>query len=145
MKCPKCKAYIPMTRSEASHRHYFAAIREAYNNLPERVTMEWWTQSAEHLRKYALIKTGHCDRSVLHLASPDACLAAAIQLRQRDKYSEVTIQDNMLSWSTAHSQQLNAMGKKDFERSKEDVLGFLAGLLEVSKQHLLDASEQHAI
>ena len=50
-------------RSIASHRHYFAAINEAWQNLPEDKVARY--PSAEHLRKWALIKSGyHNERSI---------------------------------------------------------------------------------
>src|SRR5690349_2757067 len=47
------------SRSQASHRHYFAAVYDAWLNLPELDAERFPT--VEHLRKYALIRAGYCD------------------------------------------------------------------------------------
>ncbi len=44
-------------RSAKSHAHYFACVTDAWANLPEEYEGRWPT--ADHLRKYALIKTGY--------------------------------------------------------------------------------------
>src|SRR5258708_29139141 len=51
-------------RSHASHRQYFAAVHEAWLNLPEHLQLAFPTE--DPLRKYALIKAGFCD--VRHVA-----------------------------------------------------------------------------
>src|SRR5690348_4856735 len=45
-------------RSEASHGHFFAAVTEAWQNLPHGLDDEF--PSANHLRKFALIKANYC-------------------------------------------------------------------------------------
>ena len=51
-------------RSPQSHSHYFAALAEAWQNLPHHLTDRWAT--SEHLRKWALIKAGyHDERSIV--------------------------------------------------------------------------------
>src|SRR5690349_5837899 len=49
-----------LERSTASHNHEFAFLASAWQNLPERFSNEPWAQSAEHLRKFALISCGFC-------------------------------------------------------------------------------------
>jgi hypothetical protein len=66
---PRChKQYVvgeayPMIphedRSTNSHNHFFAAVHEAWKNLPEKMTARFPT--SEHLRKWALIKAGYAD------------------------------------------------------------------------------------
>ena len=46
-------------RSIASHNFYFAAVHEAFLNLPEAMAERF--PSADHLRKYALIRAGFRD------------------------------------------------------------------------------------
>src|ERR1700686_3330797 len=46
-------------RSRASHSQYFAALHDAYANLPERISARW--QSQEHFRKWLLIECGWFD------------------------------------------------------------------------------------
>src|SRR5262245_16274497 len=44
-------------RSHKSHAHYFAAIQEAWNNLPDDKREQYPTP--EHLRAWALIRAGY--------------------------------------------------------------------------------------
>ena len=48
-------------RSKASHDHFFAIINEAWKNLPEDMGDDF--PSPEHLRKWALIKSGFCSET----------------------------------------------------------------------------------
>src|SRR3546814_6543664 len=54
-------------RSQKSHNHYFAAVAEAWKNLPEDVAERF--ASSEHLRKWALIKAGWRDERTIVCAS----------------------------------------------------------------------------
>ncbi|MDO1560383.1 hypothetical protein Q0812_13190 [Brevundimonas sp. 2R-24] len=64
-------------RSQASHRHYFASVAEAWLNLPENLAERFAT--SEHLRKYALIQTGHRDeRTMVCSSKAEAQRLAAI-------------------------------------------------------------------
>ena len=44
-------------RSTATHNHYFAAINEAWQSLPDHLMAEY--PSPEHLRKKMLIRAGY--------------------------------------------------------------------------------------
>jgi hypothetical protein len=57
-------------RSAASHAHQFAWLHDAWLSLPERYRNEPWAQTSEHLRKYALIRTGYCRHADLRLRHP---------------------------------------------------------------------------
>ena len=54
-------------RSANTHRHFFAAVNEAWSNLPEPLAERFPT--AEHLRKYALVKAGYFDARTIVAAS----------------------------------------------------------------------------
>lgn len=75
-------------RSESSHNHYFAAIGNAWNTLPDHLLAEYPT--AEHLRKKMLVKCGYADeRTVVCASKAEAERVAAFinadgQLRCRD-------------------------------------------------------------
>ena len=49
-------ATFNLQRSERSHHHYFAALEELFNNLPEGIANEFFKR--EHFRKRGLIETG---------------------------------------------------------------------------------------
>jgi hypothetical protein len=131
-------------RTEASHRHYFAAVNEAWNSLPERFRDEWWAVSAEHLRKYALIMTGHCKTTSIACKNANLALYAMLEFRERDHYSMVSCDNYTVHWSTALSQDERHMKKKAFEKSKQDVLDYLAQLIGVPTMELIEAGKQAA-
>lgn len=114
-------------RSAASHRHEFAEVREAWMNLPEDAHDRWPT--SEHLRKWALIKTGwREERSIVCSSAAEANRIKAF-IRGMDDYAVVVAQRNVVIVMTAKSQSMKAMGKIDFQRSKDDVLRAVAELI----------------
>jgi len=116
-------------RSAASHRHYFAAINEAWHSLNEEQTAQW--PSPEHLRKACLIRAGYRDeRSVVCGSKANAEHVAAF-IRPMDDYAIVSVSGTTVVVLTAKSQSMRAMGKQAFTESKEAVLNVLADLLGV--------------
>lgn len=120
-------------RSIASHNHQFAEIAEAWKNLPERFHNQPWAQSAEHLRKYALIRTGFCDTQTFACGSRAEAMRWASNLRPIDEYSVVTVEGTTVYRFTAQSQSMRAMGKQRFQESKQAILDWLDDLLEVER------------
>lgn len=119
-------------RSQESHRHYFASLAEMFDSLPEKYADEPWAQSSEHLRRYALIKTG------FHLATEYVCGSEAeakrwaANLRPLDEYAIVVRRGAVVTRYTAKSQSYRAMPEKgEFQRSKQAVLDFVADLIEL--------------
>jgi hypothetical protein len=129
-------------RSQASHNHYFAAIAEAWANLPEREAERHLT--AEHLRKYALIKSGYADQEDFVAGSKAEAVRLATALRKVDGYSVVTISGCVVTRWTAKTQRMNAMGRKDFQESKQAVLDYVAGLVGVSPDELSSNAQRAA-
>lgn len=126
---------VDPARSMASHRHYFAAVYEAWLNLPEGDAERW--PSADHLRKYALIRAGYRDeRSIVCSSKAEAQRIAAF-IKPIDDYALVAVSEAVVRVYTAKSQNIRAMGRKVFAESKDAVLGILAGMIEVSKEQLL--------
>jgi hypothetical protein len=121
-------------RSQASHGHYFAALAEAWANLPEREAERHMT--AEHLRKYALIKCGYADQQDFVTNSKAEAIRLAAVIGSIDEYAVVTISGNVVTRWTAQSQSMRAMGKKAFQESKQSVLDYVAGLVGVSPDEL---------
>jgi hypothetical protein len=132
----------PELRSSPSHRHYFACIREAWVNLPEKYAQRFATD--EHLRKYALIKTGFRDeRSIVCTSKAEARRVAAF-VRPIDDYAIITVEGRLIVQFTAKSQSAAAMGKSQFQASKEAVLGILADMIGVDPTTLADAADRSA-
>lgn len=125
-------------RSAVSHRHYFAAIHDAWLNLPEGEAERF--PSSEHLRKWALIKAGFADeRSVVCASNAEANRIAAF-IRPFDGYGVVVVREATVKVYSAQSQSLKAMGKVEFQRSKQAVLDIVAALIGVDAKALSQQS-----
>jgi hypothetical protein len=116
-------------RSTNSHNHFFAAVHEAWKNLPERLTPRFPT--SEHLRKWALIKSGYADERSIACATADEALKIAAFIKPMDDFAVVVVADATIKVFTAKSQSARAMGKEDFQGSKQAVLDTVAHLIGV--------------
>lgn len=123
-------------RSDASHRHFFSALKEAWDSLPDKYAAEPWAQSPEHLRRYALIRKGFCDTQTVAAGSNAAALRVAAAMRGLNEYALVSVQGATVHVFQAESQSYRAMGKERFQQSKDAVLAFIADLLGVSPADL---------
>ncbi|WEX10337.1 hypothetical protein [Chelativorans sp. AA-79] len=121
-------------RSSESHRHYFASIKEGWENLPENIAAEFPTP--EHLRKRALIKAGYYDSHSIVCSSKAEALRLAAFIRPLDEYGVVRVDGAVVTRYTAKSQSMRAMGKREFQASKEKVLDVIASMIEVSRDEL---------
>lgn len=121
-------------RSMRSHRHYFACVKDAWDNLPEQLAERFPT--SEHLRKYALIRAGYRDeRSIVAGSKAEAQRLAAF-MKPMDEYAVVIVQEAMVTVYTAKSQSMRAMGKTTFAESKERVLDVLSQMIGTSRDVL---------
>lgn len=125
-------------RSGNSHRHFFASIQSAWANLPESIGKQFPT--SEHLRKRALIEAGFHDCHSVVLSSHAEALRVAAFMEPLDEYGVIIVKAATVTRYTAKSQSMKAMGKVDFQRSKEAVLDFVAGLVGTSIQSLKDSA-----
>jgi hypothetical protein len=120
-------------RSPASHRHYFAMIKEAWENLPQ-TEVRWPTP--EHLRKWALIKAGYYDeKQVVCATKAEALRWTPVLIAASGEYAVVVPRGPVVTIYTAKSQSMKAMGREAFQASKDAVLAIVADLIsvEVSK------------
>jgi hypothetical protein len=116
-------------RSRASHNQYFAAVHEAWMNLPERLQIGFPTET--HLRKYALIEAGFCTvKRVLKGARVTIDRYAVIDT---DDHGGVTVYE-ALSQKTRGP---GAMSATDFKKSKQLVLEIVANMVGVTPEQLL--------
>lgn len=126
-------------RSSATHRHYFALINEAWQSLPEGMADRFPT--ADHLRKWALIKAGYRDeRSVVCASKAEAQRVKAF-VRPIDDYAVVVASEAVVIVYTAKSQSMKAMGKAEFQASKVAVLDTIASLIDVTPETLTRQQE----
>lgn len=117
-------------RSQASHNHFFAIVNDAWLNLPENVAGQF--ASSEHLRKWALIKAGYRDERTLVASSKAEAIRLAAFIKPIDDFAVVTVNGVVVTSYTAKSQSHKAMGRETFQRSKDDVLAVLDGMLGTS-------------
>lgn len=119
-------------RSEASHRHYFARIAELWANLPEAFASAPYAMNPETLRKHALIATGYADVAPIVVETQAAAerVAAVIPSMHRE-YCVVSVVGTTVVVATAASQSTKAMGRKLFQKSKDDVLGWISNIVGV--------------
>lgn len=116
-------------RSTNSHNHFFASVGEVWKNLPEKYSKRFAT--AEHLRKWILIKAGYADERSIACATPEEALRVASFIKPMDDYSIVIVADATIKVFTAKSQSPRAMDKKTFQESKQAVLDIAAEMIGV--------------
>lgn len=124
-------------RSMASHGHFFAAVTEAWRNLPEAMGERY--PDADTLRKDALIRTGYRDEREIVCASKAEALRVAAFIRGGQGYSVVVVSGAVVTEYVAKSQSMKAMGKEAFAASKDAVLTYLAELIGVTTEQLSQA------
>lgn len=114
-------------RSRASHNQYFAALHDAWLNLAAEFAERFPTE--EHLRKWALIRAGFRDERSIVAASKAEAQRLVAFMRPLDDYAVVIARDAVVIVYTAKSQSVHAMGKAEFQRSKQAVLDVVAELI----------------
>lgn len=129
-------------RSGPSHRRYFAAVREAWKNLPPLMAEKFPTDL--HLRRWALIKAGYFTSRALPCGSPALARQAQAWCRPLDEFSIVTVEGSTCWIFTAKSQDYASMDKKEFRESSDKVMDVIAAEIAVSKQDLIDNADRAA-
>lgn len=128
-------------RSDKTHKHEFAWLREAWLNLPEHLADEFPT--AEHLRKHALIVAGFYNETVLDVGSNAAALRVAQFARGEDEYAAAVVRGPIVAVRKAKSQSRRTMDKHEFQASKTAILELIAAMLGVDP-HTLNKQEEKA-
>jgi hypothetical protein len=128
-------------RSHKSHCHQFAFLTEAWRNLPHRYDNEPWAQSAETLRKHALIISKFCTVEAFACATRAEAERWARVLRTGEEYCIVTIDGNTIHRFRAESQSRRSMGARRFQESKQSLMNFLDDLLKVERGATEQAGE----
>jgi hypothetical protein len=123
-------------RSDPSHRHEFAWLREAWMSLPEHLADLPHCASPEHLRKWALIRAGYSDSHTIVCASKAEAIRVAAFIRPIDEFAVVVTQGATVTRYTAKSQSKRAMGAKDFQESKTAIMEMIARMLGVEPGQL---------
>jgi hypothetical protein len=131
---------IERGRSEASHRHQFAWLRDAWASLPEAAQGAPWAETPETLRKHALIAGGYAQSYTLDCganATAQRIKAALVAAEARGHgYAVSQVRGPLVTIWTPESQSVRAMGGQRFEQSKAAVLDWVAAQLGVSPDDL---------
>lgn len=114
-------------RSQVSHNHFFAAVHEAWLNLPETISVEF--PNSESLRKYALIKAGFCTVKKVACRTNREANELTAYLLGLDNFLVCEVSDNVATIYRAESQSYKAMGQKRFQESKTAVLETLSAMI----------------
>lgn len=114
-------------RSQASHNAYFAQVHDAWQNLREDIAERF--PSPDHLRKYALIRAGYRDERSITCASKAEAQRFAAFVKPIDDFALVVVSEATVTIYTAKSQSMKAMGKAEFQKSKDAVLEVLSRLI----------------
>lgn len=126
-------------RSDKTHRHEFAWLREAWANLPEALADQFPTP--EHLRKRGLIETGYYVETLVDAGSNAAALRVASYMRGKDEFSHVVVRGPYAVERVAKSQSRRAMDAREFQASKTALLEWCAALIGVNPETLGQARE----
>ncbi len=128
-------------RSGKSHRHYFACVKLAWDNLPAELDARYPTP--EHLRKWALVKCGYADERTIVAADPGNALTIVGLVEAFDEYAICQTQGNVVRVWTPKTQNMRAMDRSEFEQSKRKVLLELADLIGVTMEELTVWAKKH--
>ena len=121
-------------RSETSHRHEFAWLKEAWLQLPEGFADELPTP--EHLRKRALISAGYYHETIIDAGTNAAALRVASYVRSRDEFAHVVVRGPLVVERVAKSQSRRAMKAGEFQESKTKIMDIIAGMIGVAPASL---------
>ena len=128
-------------RSWISHRHEFAFIANAWDNLHEDLMDKF--PSPEHLRKAALIATGWHRETIVDAGNAAAALRFAAYARNEDEFAHVVVRGPTVIVRKARSQRMHGhdrMDKHEFQASKDAILGWIAQLTGVEPDQLRGAA-----
>lgn len=130
-------------RSEVSHRHEFAWLREAWATLPESLGEAY--PSPEHLRKRALIATGWCTTQDYVCGSKaEADRWRGYLHREIGEHAVVIVSEGVVRVHRARSQARGKMNRAEFQASKTAIMEWVAGLLGVSPDTLSSTARGEA-
>lgn len=127
-------------RSTATHNHYFACVADAHANLPDELAVQF--PKPEHLRRYALIRTGYCTSHAITLDTAEEARRVYAFAKPMDEFSVVSLKGCVVTRFTAQSQSHKAMNKQTFAKSKEDVLAYISTMVGTTAKALEDNTGQ---
>lgn len=130
-------------RSRASHAHFFAAINEGFDNLPEKFCTDHRWTCADDMRKDLLIEAGFGEEKKFECVSADHAIKLATFIRDETGFSKITFlrdergRPTIVRVRRAKSQDLASMDRATFEDSKKKVLMLLEGIIGLARGDLM--------
>ena len=132
---------IERGRSMTSHRHQFAWVKDAWQNLPEALMDRPWAETPETLRKHALIATGYHQSYTLDCgaeATARRVKAALVAAEAKTNgYALGRVRGPVVTVWTPESQSVRAMGCKRFQESKTAIMDWIAAQIGVTPEELV--------
>jgi hypothetical protein len=129
------KLDIVEDRSLVTHNHFFAVLSEAWKQLPEEIAPRYPTM--DRLRRRALIKCGFADERTFVFDTPADAVKLSGIVQTYDEDAVVLVKGRTVHVFTAKSQSMRAMGKEEFQRSKQAVLDEVSKLIGVDTTTLI--------
>lgn len=130
----------PVDRTQRAEGFFFSNLADMWSSLPEKYADEWWAESPESLRAFALMRTGFANIEDFPCSSAGEAKRWAARLEPMAEYCIVEVRGNVVRRYTPKSQSRKAMpGKSTFAESSSKVLGFIADLIGLDK----DAEQRH--
>lgn len=124
----------PLDRTQRAEGFFFANLKSMWSSLPERFADEWWAESDDSLRAYALMKTGFANIEDFPCKNAGEADRWAARLKPMIEYSIVEVRGSVVRRYTPKSQSRKSMpGRATFAESSSKVLGFIADLLDLPK------------
>ena len=120
--------------STASRNHYFAALHDAWLNLPEDQAQRF--PSPEFLRRWALVQAGYANERVIPCDSEADAKRMALTARALDGYCVIVRKGTVVQIWTAQSQSHKSMTKEQFQASKSAVLDIVSKMIGVTRGEL---------
>lgn len=117
----------------ASRGGFFAAVREAWNNLPEDDDR---FPRHENLRKRALVAAGWATHIQTVMDTPADARKHAVDLRRVDEYAVIKVSGNVVDCWIAKSIAAGAITAEEWRVVKVRALDFVAGLSRTTRGEL---------
>lgn len=136
------KLAVHEERSSVSHRHLFAALDEAWSNLPHHLAIRFPT--SDGYRKYILIKAGHCTEIVHICDSFEDARKMKILAEELDEYVLAITEGKILSVFRAKSLSYKNLSGEEFQRVKSKCLELAAADIGVTVEELARSAGQSA-
>lgn len=139
-------------RSRKSHNHFFACVHEAWSNLPESESQRVNPKTgeiverfptAEHLRKWALIKAGFCRHTSFPCGGAESAMNLATFIRSHSEFAVISVSNDVVDVYDAESQSATAMGRERFQESKNAVLEILSEMIRAKPSELQKMGDRH--